>query len=110
MRKLTLPFILVVALLWSNVSIGQQPAIPIQKGQRGFRHAAAGKLFFAYDTIPGDPLAAHLYKLSNGLTVYLSVNKTEPRIQTMIAVRAGSKMDPPDATGLAHYLEHLLFK
>jgi len=28
----------------------------------------------------------------------------------MIATRAGSKQDPPDNTGLAHYLEHLLFK
>jgi predicted Zn-dependent peptidase len=28
----------------------------------------------------------------------------------MIATRAGSKQDPPNNTGLAHYLEHLLFK
>ena len=31
-------------------------------------------------------------------------------MQTNIAVRAGSKNDPEDATGLAHYLEHMLFK
>ena len=31
-------------------------------------------------------------------------------MQTYIAVRAGSKNDPADATGLAHYLEHMLFK
>ncbi|MCX6166173.1 MAG: insulinase family protein, partial [Ignavibacteriae bacterium] len=40
----------------------------------------------------------------------MSVNKDAPRIQTRITVRAGSKYDPADATGLAHYLEHLLFK
>ncbi|MBS1547340.1 MAG: insulinase family protein, partial [Bacteroidetes bacterium] len=33
-----------------------------------------------------------------------------PRIQTNIVVRAGSKYDPATATGLAHYLEHMLFK
>ena len=27
-----------------------------------------------------------------------------------ISTKAGSKNDPADATGLAHYLEHLLFK
>jgi predicted Zn-dependent peptidase len=30
--------------------------------------------------------------------------------QSMIAVKAGSKHDPADHTGLAHYLEHMLFK
>ena len=57
-----------------------------------------------------DPLDAKIYTLKNGLTVMISVNKSEPRLQTMIAVRAGSKNDPSDNTGLAHYLEHLLFK
>jgi len=50
------------------------------------------------------------YKLKNGLTVYISVNKNAPRIQTAITVKAGSKYDPPQTTGLAHYLEHMLFK
>src|SRR3954467_11637853 len=40
----------------------------------------------------------------------MSVYKNAPRIQTYIVVRAGSKNDPHDATGLAHYLEHMLFK
>jgi predicted Zn-dependent peptidase len=51
-----------------------------------------------------------IYTLENGLKVYLSPNKDEPRIQTMIAVDAGSRDDPSETTGLAHYLEHLLFK
>jgi predicted Zn-dependent peptidase len=51
-----------------------------------------------------------IYTLENGLKVYLSVNKDEPRIQTYIAVRTGSKNDPAETTGLAHYLEHLMFK
>ena len=36
--------------------------------------------------------------------------KAEPRIQTNIAIKTGSKQDPSDATGLAHYLEHMVFK
>jgi predicted Zn-dependent peptidase len=65
---------------------------------------------FTYQTVAGDPLGVRIYKLPNGLTVMLSVNKSEPRIQTLIATRAGSKNDPADNTGLAHYLEHMLFK
>lgn len=57
-----------------------------------------------------DPLNAVIRKLNNGLTVYLTVNKDEPRMQTLIAVKAGSKYDPADNTGLAHYLEHMMFK
>lgn len=59
---------------------------------------------------PDDPLNAHIYELDNGLRVYLTENHQEPRFYAEIAVRAGSKHDPADATGLAHYLEHLLFK
>jgi predicted Zn-dependent peptidase len=65
---------------------------------------------YTYKTIPGDPMKARFYTLKNGLTVILSVNAKEPRIQTLIGVRAGSNNDPKDHTGLAHYLEHLLFK
>ncbi|MCW3126184.1 MAG: protease3 [Bacteroidetes bacterium] len=50
------------------------------------------------------------YTLKNGLKVFISVNKNAPRIQTAITVKAGSKYDPPQTTGLAHYLEHMLFK
>ena len=63
-----------------------------------------------YKSYPNDPLNARIYKLDNGLTVYMTVYKDSPRIQTFIAVRAGSKNDPSYATGLAHYLEHMLFK
>ncbi len=59
---------------------------------------------------PGDPLDTRIYTLDNGLQVWLSRNTDAPRVQTNIATRAGSKNDPADATGLAHYLEHMLFK
>src|SRR6478735_6484423 len=65
---------------------------------------------FTYETVTNDPLQARIYTLPNGLKVYLTVYKDAPRIQTYIAVRAGSKNDPATATGLAHYLEHMLFK
>lgn len=65
---------------------------------------------YQYETFEGDPLKGLVYTLPNGLKVYMSVNKDEPRIQTNIAVRVGSKNDPPETTGLAHYFEHMMFK
>jgi len=65
---------------------------------------------FAYEAITNDPTGLRLYTLENGLTVYLSKNSEEPKIQTYIAVRAGSNYDPKESTGLAHYLEHMVFK
>jgi predicted Zn-dependent peptidase len=63
-----------------------------------------------FETARNDPYKARIYTLSNGMKVYMSVYKDAPRIQTMIAVKSGSKDDPADATGLAHYLEHMVFK
>ena len=65
---------------------------------------------YQYATVPGDLMQTRIYTLDNGLKVYLSVNTERPRIQTYIAVRTGSKNDPAETTGLAHYLEHLMFK
>jgi predicted Zn-dependent peptidase len=63
-----------------------------------------------YESVPGDPLNVRIYTLENGLKVYLSSNRDKPRIQTYIGVRVGGKNDPAETTGLAHYLEHLMFK
>ncbi len=63
-----------------------------------------------YETVQGDPLETKIYTLDNGLKLFMSVNREQPRIQTYIAVRVGSKNDPSETTGLAHYFEHLMFK
>ncbi len=60
--------------------------------------------------LPDDPMGVTIYRLPNGLSVYLSPNHEEPRVQTYVTTRAGSTSDPSDSTGMAHYLEHMLFK
>ena len=57
-----------------------------------------------------DLFGAKIHVLKNGLKIYLSSNKEIPRIYTSIAVKAGSKNDPQHASGIAHYLEHMMFK
>jgi predicted Zn-dependent peptidase len=60
--------------------------------------------------LAGDDMGVTIHRLSNGMTVYLSTDRQKPRFTAWIGVRAGSRHDPADSTGLAHYLEHMLFK
>lgn len=70
--------------------------------------SADGK--YQWQEVENDPTRTRFYTLPNGLTVILCENRLEPRIMALFATRAGSKHDPADNTGLAHYLEHMLFK
>ncbi|WP_223608996.1 pitrilysin family protein [Chryseobacterium sp. OSA05B] len=65
---------------------------------------------YTYQTVKNDQSGVRVYTLKNGLKVYLAKNDDAPRIQTYIPVRTGSNNDPSDNTGLAHYLEHMVFK
>jgi len=67
-------------------------------------------LGYSYEEVTNDPTQTRIYTLKNGLKVYLSVNKDEPRATSLIATHAGSVNDPAETTGLAHYLEHMMFK
>ena len=64
----------------------------------------------SYESVVGDPMNVRMYTLENGLKIFISPNDAEPRIQTLISVKAGSTYDPKETTGLAHYLEHMVFK
>lgn len=50
------------------------------------------------------------YKLDNGLTVMLWEDHDQPDVTGYVVVRAGAVDEPAEYTGLAHYLEHMLFK
>ena len=73
-------------------------------------HPAEAGYTLVQQPASNDPMQVHIYELDNGLQVYLTANREEPRFYAEIIVRAGSKHDPQDATGIAHYLEHMLFK
>ena len=96
-RKLTLAF---AAVLVSAVTFAQN--------QFQWKEASSGG--YTYKYVTNDPAKARFYTLKNGLTVILSPTNKDPRIQAYVAIKAGSKTDPATNTGLAHYLEHMLFK
>ena len=93
-KKAFFVFILIIAIY--NSLAAQTSIITDSKG-------------YKYEICKNDPSEVRVYTLKNGLKVYLGQNYDEPRIRSIIAVRAGSSFDPADNTGLAHYLEHLLF-
>ncbi len=110
MKKHLISFSFLLSLSLSAQQAAKVKGIPgsihrtMQQIQKSFEN------IFKYDSIPGDPFHTRIYTFPNGLKVYLSPYHVQPKIFTMIAVKAGSKYDPSDATGLAHYLEHMLFK
>lgn len=93
-------FILLIVVLFTACSEHPQHTTKTATDSNGY----------TYEYVTNDPIEARIYTLDNGLKVYLTDNKDEPRIQTMIAVKAGSTYDPAETTGLAHYLEHMMFK
>ena len=51
-----------------------------------------------------------LHTLRNGLRVIATPMPNARSLSLALAVRAGSVYDPPNGIGLAHFLEHLIFK
>ena len=96
MNKRTL--ILSLAVFWACTS--PQP----------FQTKTAQEGDYAHEYVEGDPMKTRIYTLDNGLKIYLSHYDDAPRIQVYIPVKAGGKNDPAENTGLAHYLEHMMFK
>ncbi len=94
-----------------QLAVWAQPARPKAAAPGGkYQWQTATSGGYTYKFVTGDPIKARFYTLQNGLTVILSPTKKDPRIQCYVATKAGSKTDPANHTGLAHYLEHMLFK
>ena len=55
-----------------------------------------------------DALRVKELKLSNGMTVWLNEDHSQPKVFGAVVVKAGAK-DCPN-TGIAHYFEHIMFK
>ncbi len=55
-----------------------------------------------------DMLQVKELKLSNGMTVWLNEDHSQPKVFGAVVVKAGSK-DSPN-TGIPHYFEHIMFK
>jgi zinc protease len=75
----------------------------------------AGVLTLAVLTLlPGAPLAKvfepETFTLDNGLQVVVIANRRAPIVTHMVYYRVGAADEAPGESGLAHFLEHLMFK
>jgi zinc protease len=57
--------------------------------------------------MPGD---LRLERLENGLTVCLLLNRQAPLVSTSLWYGAGARDEEPAQAGIAHFLEHMMFK
>ncbi len=63
-------------------------------------------------TAPADPplFGAKIWTLPNGLTVALAESRRAPVVAQYLYYAAGGGEDPAGRSGVAHFLEHMMFK
>ncbi len=62
----------------------------------------------AHAAAPGDNVAVH--ELANGLRIIVKTDRRAPVVVNMVCYRIGSMDEHNGATGVAHVLEHMMFK
>ncbi len=63
-----------------------------------------------YAVLPLPAFAASVFTLSNGMKVFLEENHRAPVVTQTIFYQAGSRNEPEGKSGVAHLLEHMMFK
>ncbi|MBO4630575.1 MAG: insulinase family protein [Lentisphaeria bacterium] len=97
-------------MIKTGITLALCLAASVLLGSRLETKSAVDPNGYRYQYVTDDPYNGREYTLKNGLKVYLSRIPVQPRISFKLVVRAGLADSPPEATGLAHYLEHMLFK
>ena len=64
---------------------------------------------FAQASVAQIKIPFETYKLPNGLTVILSVDRATPTVAVNVWYHVGSKNEAPGRTGFAHLFEHVMF-
>ena len=67
-------------------------------------------LFFSYDIKCKENYSPEFFELKNGMKVVVIQNKRAPVIAQMIWYDFGSDVEERGKSGLAHFMEHLMFK
>ena len=69
-------------------------------------------VFFSVQALPTspNPYKMQVHRLKNGLEVIVIENHRAPLVMHILGIKAGTNDSPWGKSGLAHYLEHLMFK
>ena len=106
----------VVALVWvAAIGCAAEPDVATQEAARITDGDAAGGPVDDPDDlnagapVPDDP-DVRIGTLANGLTYYIRHNdRPGGRAELRLAINAGSANEEPDQSGVAHFVEHMLF-
>ena len=79
-------------------------------GGEGEAHTSGFERLEAPQSSPLDTRQYGSITLTNGLTVTLISDTTASTAAAALDVHVGSQSDPRNASGLAHFLEHMLFQ
>jgi zinc protease len=72
---------------------------------------ALAMLTFTQSTMAARPASkATEFKLANGMQIVVVPDTRAPVVTHMVWYRVGSSDEPPGVSGIAHFLEHLMFK
>ncbi|ACJ00938.1 M16 family metallopeptidase [Rhodospirillum centenum] len=87
---------------------------PVPRPMPRLRSAAAGAALLALVAL-SPPAVAKVFEpetftLSNGMQVVVVTNRRAPVVSHMLWYKVGAADEPPGRSGIAHYLEHLMFK
>src|SRR5437879_12688459 len=66
--------------------------------------------FLALTLVSGAQASPHEFTLANGLRLIVKEDHREPTAVHQVWYRAGSMDESPGTTGVAHVLEHIMFK
>ncbi|GAB5468512.1 MAG: pitrilysin family protein [Rhodospirillales bacterium] len=89
------------------------PQFPL--GRRALLRAAAALPFAGLPLLGSGAARAEIFpaesfRLDNGLEVVVTTNRRVPLVTQLLTYKVGAADETPGKSGLAHYLEHLLFK
>ncbi|MBE2263577.1 MAG: insulinase family protein [Burkholderiaceae bacterium] len=97
MKRFPVTLACAAALLAASLAVAQTTPVPAALPPS---NAAA----------PSAPIAVSEFKLANGMTVIVKPDRRAPTAVHMLWVRVGSMDEVDGTTGVAHVLEHMMFK
>lgn len=85
---------------------------PLSRIRRGWRQAAIGLALILAVGSPAQAqrFGAESFTLANGMQVVVLPNHRVPAVTQMVWYKVGAADDPRGKSGIAHFLEHLMFK
>jgi len=89
--RITVPFFKTIALTFSLLFL-------------------AASLSFAAGTAPDITIDVKEFQLKNGMMFLVVERPTTPQVACRLSIRAGSALEQTGTTGIAHLLEHMMFK